>query len=68
MNSNNQNETPEGIVYFYYKDENGKEYSIDFGSEFKYNFDSKNNVLNVEKNINHIPFFYNENVYVFKLM
>lgn len=61
MNSNNQNETPEGIVYFYYKDENGKEYSIDFGSEFKYNFDSKNNVLNVEKNINHIPFFYNEN-------
>ncbi|AJH14533.1 AAA family ATPase [Myroides profundi] len=61
MNSNNQNETPEGIVFFYYKDRKGKEYSIDFGSEFKYNFDPKNNVLNVEKNINHIPFFYNEN-------
>lgn len=61
MDTKNLNETPEGIVYFYYKDENGKEYSIDFGSEFKYNFDSKNNVLNVEKNVNHIPFFYNEN-------
>ena len=47
----------DGILFLHYEGPKGRKQSIDFGSEYKFDFNSETNTLSVEDNIHHIPFF-----------